>query len=714
MRRSIWFSTSMIAMLWCGAAQAQQAATPADEAQAGSEEIVVTAERRTTNLQETAIAATVLSGADLAERGVTTIEQLQFATPSLTVQNSGAGNSFNIRGIGKTENSSSIGVGVITYRDGMASFPAYFQNEPFYDVRSVEVLRGPQGTFAGQNATGGAVFVTSRRPDFNGVSGFAQAQYGNYNDFGFQGAINLPLSETLAMRVAVNTRDRDSFFDVIQGAPTTGGDPGELETRSIRGSLLWTPTDALEVLWTTEFNHADLGGYPTSPFNSTDDLFDIRTNGPYLGIDETTRSVLNISYEFDNGISLRSITGYGFGNTRVQADADGGAVLPFYARYDVDQTLWSQEFNLISPDEQRFRWILGAYYQSDVIDFPPGQFVSNAGFDVFLEGENPKTTSAVFGQVSYDLTDRLEVQLGGRFSHSTVENNAISSAPLLSLTLSQNDRYEDDALTGKFTLNYTLNDDNFLYGFVATGYKSGGLNGVNVFSIPPSGFEAEDVLDFEAGWKADWFDGQLQTQIGVYHNTYENFQIILGDPTFTVINSIVNVTGETEIYGIEATAQGHFDDLSFDVGLTLAHSELPSYFAADSRRARTGVCNPSTGPASGNCVNVEGNAQTYAPEMTFRLGVQYDFAFAGGTLTPRVDFSHISETYTTIFANEALGDRLDSRNIVNAQLTYGRDDWTVQAYSTNLTDEHYVASVKAGQRYAAAPLQYGIRVARTF
>lgn len=713
MGRSIWFSTSMVALLWCGAAQAQQVAASADE-QGVSDEIVVTAERRTTNLQETAIAATVLSGDELAARGVTTVEQLQFATPSLTVQNSGQGNSFNIRGIGKTENSSSIGVGVITYRDGVAAFPAYFQNEPFYDIASIEVLRGPQGTFAGQNATGGAVFVNSRRPDLSGVSGYLQGQYGNYNDVGLQGAVNIPLGDTLAMRVAANMRSRDSFFDVIQGAPTTSGEPGELDTHSLRGSLLWEPSDALNVLFTTDYNLVDTGGYPTSPFASADDLFDIRTNGPFLGRDETVRSVLNVGYEFGNGVTLRSITGYQFGNTRVQADADGTAVLPFFARYNVNQTLWSQEFNLVSPDEQRLRWVLGAYYQSDVIDFPRGRFVSNAGFDVFLEGENPKTTSAVFGQVSYDLVDRLELQVGGRFSRSTVINDAVSSAPLLGLSLSQYDEYEDDAVTGKVALNWTMNDDQFLYAFVATGYKSGGLNGVNIFSIPPSGFEAEEVIDYEIGWKADWFDGQLRTQVGAYYNVYENFQIILGDPTFTVINSIVNVTGETPIYGFEATAQGRFGALGFDVGLTFAHSELPEYYAADTRRSRTGPCNPDSGPATGNCVNVEGNAQTYAPEMTFRVGLEYDFEVGGGVLTPRVDYSHISETWTTIFANEALGDRLESRNIVNAQLTYGRDDWTVQAYSTNLTDEHYVASIKAGQRYAASPRQYGVRVARSF
>ncbi len=274
MSAKLWISSSMSALLWCAAlnapALAQSApAEDAAEAQATtdpvSEEVVVTAERRTRNLQTTPIAAEVLSGNELARRGVVTIDQLQFATPSLTVQNSGQGNSFNIRGIGKTENNSSVGVGVITYRDGVAVFPAYFQNEPMFDIASVEVLRGPQGTFAGQNATGGAVFITQRRPDFNGVGGYFTAQYGNYNHIRLQGAVNVPVSDTFALRFAFNTEDRDSFFDVIQGTPTTSGAPGELESRSLRVSALWQPTERLTILASADYSNIDMGGYPTSP-----------------------------------------------------------------------------------------------------------------------------------------------------------------------------------------------------------------------------------------------------------------------------------------------------------------------------------------------------------------------------------------------------------------------------------------------------------------
>ena len=175
MGRRLWITTSAVVLLWAGVAQAQQADDAEPKARTDQAEVlgdvVVTAERRTSNLQMTAVAATVLTGEDLTNKAVTSLDQLQFAAPSTTIQNFGQGNFFNVRGIGKSEATTAVGVGVITYRDGVAAFPAYFQTEPYYDIGSLELLRGPQGTFAGANATGGAVFITARNPDFSGING---------------------------------------------------------------------------------------------------------------------------------------------------------------------------------------------------------------------------------------------------------------------------------------------------------------------------------------------------------------------------------------------------------------------------------------------------------------------------------------------------------------------------------------------------------------
>src|SRR6185437_11173320 len=166
------------------------------------QEVVITAEKRTTNLQQTPIAATVLTGNQLLNNGVIAIDQLETVSPSLAVDSFGQGNEFNIRGIGKGEHNTQTQAGVITYRNGVASFPGYLQDEPFYDIASIEVLRGPQGTFAGENSTGGAVYITEAAPNFKGVNGYVVGQYGNYDDTMLQGAVNLPVSDTVAARVA--------------------------------------------------------------------------------------------------------------------------------------------------------------------------------------------------------------------------------------------------------------------------------------------------------------------------------------------------------------------------------------------------------------------------------------------------------------------------------------------------------------------------------
>ena len=149
-------------------ATAQTAAQQSDSEREEFGEIVVTAERRRTDLQKTPIAATVLTGEVLANSGVSVVDQLQFISPAAVINNFGQGIDFNIRGIGKAEHNTQTTTGVITYRDGVATFPGYYTAEPYYDIARVEILRGPQGTFVGQNATGGAVFVASHDPVING------------------------------------------------------------------------------------------------------------------------------------------------------------------------------------------------------------------------------------------------------------------------------------------------------------------------------------------------------------------------------------------------------------------------------------------------------------------------------------------------------------------------------------------------------------------
>ena len=206
----------------------------------------VTAERRSEDVMRTPISADVLSGADLQSKGVLKVDDLQFVSPAVTINNFGQGIDFNIRGIGKGEHNSQTLTGVITYRDGVPTFPGYLTEEPYYDIASIEILRGPQGTFVGQNATGGAVFANSNNPVIGGdYNGYGFAQYGNYNDINLQGALNIPISDTLAIRIAAFGETRDSFYSIQDRTTTANTTPGFFtrpETENERKPLRsWRP-----------------------------------------------------------------------------------------------------------------------------------------------------------------------------------------------------------------------------------------------------------------------------------------------------------------------------------------------------------------------------------------------------------------------------------------------------------------------------------------
>ena len=401
MRGKLSLSTSIVALVCCTSAQGQTtpATTGSSDSGASSggiEVVVVTAERRATPLQKTAISATVLTGSDLANKGVNFVDQLQFIAPSVTVDNFGQGIDFDIRGIGKGEHNSQTTPGVITYRDGVATFPGYFTEEPYYDIANVQLLRGPQGTFAGQNAIGGAVFVTTQNPVIGGgYNGYVQGQVGNYTDFGLQGASNIPIDDTLAARMAFYGETRDSFYNITTPSGAKyAGNPGDAHWGAARISLLWQPTQSLTVLFKTDLDYLDNGAYPADPYTDRfkfipgtstpnpfyTDLFKISANDPnQMAADEFVRSSLKLDYVFDDGITLQSITAYQFGNTAYKGDLYStgpntsgpyAGVFPTTGPFStdfatfvdsVDEAIYSEEINLISPNTGKFKWIVGLW-----------------------------------------------------------------------------------------------------------------------------------------------------------------------------------------------------------------------------------------------------------------------------------------------------------------------------------------------------------------
>ena len=699
------------------AAPTPAATTPANEVS----EVVVTAERRTTNLQTTPIAATVLNQDDLTRNGVFNVDQLQFLSPSLTVNNFGQGNDIDVRGIGKGEHNTQTGTGVVTYRDGLASFPGYFQDEPFYDVSSVELLRGPQGTFSGQNATGGALIVNTQDPKINGGNtGYILGRYGNYNDVAVQGAVNLPINDTLAARVAFNTEHRDTFYNITG---LTKGDP-DPNLGSVRGSLLWEPTSALKVLLKVDYNYLDNGGYFGDPLSSPNkkNLFNINNNYETYAVDQFVRVGLKVDYTLPDGIDFRSVTGYQRGRTGWKGDIDGTSTVSDIIAEASDETLWSQEFNLISPTDGPFRWIVGAYYQHNQYDFPP---VFDIGFpagalDLDLQGTNYTHTYAGFGQVSYELPHGLEIQAGLRYSLWSTTNHTLYFVPEYGTALNQpqNDRFNGNNLTGKVSLNWTISARNFVYAFYATGAKPGGLN-TTLYTYPiqpiPQPFRQEYVTDYEIGWKSQFFDRHLRTQLGFYYNDFDNFQVSIPIPNNPQFSTELNNTAGATLYGVEAQAQAVFGAFTLDANLGVEHTSLGRIFAEDPRLAVGGVCNLETGPASPTCINLEGHHQTYAPDLTYNLTARYDLKLGNGdVLSPGVTFAHVSDQWGTIFENVQAGDHLQARDILGATVAYTHGDIVVTAFGYNLTDDHYVSALLSPIRLAGNPRQFGVSVLKKF
>jgi iron complex outermembrane recepter protein len=703
---------AMSAMM--GAALASAADAPSN-AQDDSklEQIVVTAERRSTDLQLSAIAATVLKGEDLSKLNVNTVDSLMFNTPSLTVQSSGENALVNIRGIGKSDGGAQDSSGVLIYRDGVSTTPnGLISDEPYYDIASIEVLRGPQGTFAGQNATGGAIFINEANPTLDKFGGWVEGQLGNYQDVRVRAAVNIPLSDQLAIRLATDNENRDTYFNM--SGPWTGN-PGKLHSTNWRLSTLWKPDDDFTALLKLDYNYIDHGGSPAAPFTGvTQHIFDVASDSYLSGYEKQYRIVLQLSERFANGITLKSISGFQDGRLTYSLDADGTATPPpaglspeIFVANAHDRTI-SEEINLVSADTGPFTWVAGGVYQDDDLNNPqfilslaPGGTTTTSLALNALQNTAIRTSWGVFAQGGYAFTDSLKLQAGARYSETNFTARSIAQVlfygfPLATSTL-DNAKQSDSRLTYKVDLDYTLDLHDFLYAFVATGHKGGGINANGAV------FSPEDVTDYEIGWKGTYFDGHLKTQLGAFYEDYRNFQLALFDPILGAGRD-ANATGSTILKGIEAQTQASFGSLQFNIGTSYVSTKIGQFSAIDARNLAAGV------------QVLDGRPLPNAPLWTAQAGVQYAFDMGNHqTLTPRLDYAFVGSRWATVY-QVLPGDFLQEQNILNAQLIYDYSPTlSFTAYGTNVTNDHYVTLQLLGNLgMPGPPRQFGIRVYKAF
>lgn len=701
-----------------------------DEQKRGLEEVVVTAERRDASIQDIPTSMTALTGEQLEKKSVTRMEDLQFASPGLSVTDAGLTQSVNIRGIGLASGDPDVTNGVGTYIDGLFQ-PPIVSNLSMYDINDVQVLRGPQGTFAGANSTGGAIMINSRRPQIGeDINGYVNAGLGDYDALNMQGAVSLPVSETLALRAAMNTRNRDSFYKNVGSANT---DAGSLEETSGRLSMVWTPIEALEVYAKYENAEISTGGFAYRPIVSTayaegrtDDIRDLDYNTPTANDADAETLLFDARYTFANGIALRVLSGDQEKSIENTYDTDGTSLASETRDQRVVEDQVSHEINLISSDEAKLQWVLGYYYQQNKVDVD----INNGPFPVDIYIDNEKTIRGAFGQVGYFVTDDLQVELGMRKawfeawanpdSGVFVGNGIDGFPPGGARVATISGDYDDNDLLGKFSVNWTFDADNLLYGFVAKGYKPGGINSET------STFDSEQVMTYEAGWKSTMMDGNLQTTASVFYSDYKDFQNQAIDLS-TGRSDVYNIA-EATIKGIELSAEGQIGALRFDASLSYIDSNLEPTTALVDTRALPGnnlgpQCADGTTSNPPVCfdytpylLGTSGGSNLYAPKLSYTVGAEYAFDLSNGaSLTPRINYGWLDEQWTNLLYNEET-DLLKSRGLLSAMLTYEVEQWKLQAYGRNLTNEEYITGQEAtfNTEFYGAPRQYGLTAAYQF
>ena len=727
-------------------AQSAPAASGEAAGSGGLAEIVVTAQRRSENLQSVAVAATALSGDALTQKGVSRLDQLQTIAPSLSITDAGLTQNVNIRGIGLASGSPSAANGVATYIDGVFQPPIVSTNS-FYDIGSVEVFRGPQGTFVGSNSTGGAIFINSRSPDLHGISGYGEVSGGNYAAFGAEGAVNLPLSSTLAVRVAGKYRKHDSYYTDIGPYHNQAG---RLDETAGRLGVLWKPSDPFQALLKVEFATKGTGGYPYRPFAGTAYApyrpADIRTldyDSPTRNDERALQATLELKYELAGGTVLRSISGYQ--NKRVfnlyDTDGTDSALYPFIdpTRPALGRTLpvttndqfvrervWTQEINVISPKDQPLSWIFGGYFQRNRIDV--NILALSNGFPTDITPNNRKTTTGVFGQMTWKMTPKLALDVGARYSHYSVSGGGaviigrgIPGFPPTGIPVASLDgAHSDGRMTGKVSLNWTPDSNNLLYAFVARGYKPGGFNSAT------SQFGPETVMDYELGWKSTLAGGLLRTQLGAFYYDYKDFQF---DILSTATGQIAPVNlANAKVKGIEAQLQAKAGGFTFDGGVAYVDSSIAAVNFVDYRavaRDFPGVTLTAQCPAGqpsnpGVCMNytpylrsTNGGPNLFSPKWTYNLGLRYDLNLGDVRITPSVNYAYVGPQYSFI-GYSPISDLLPGRGMLSARLGIEYGKVMIEAYGTNLANKAYVTGQNGNNEYFNAPREYGVRLRYDF
>ena len=747
------------------------------------EEIVVSAQKREENLQDVPISVTAFTGEQLDALGITDFTEITQQIPALQL-NAWSPNLtiFNLRGISQNSFNDNLEGPVAVYMDDAYVGSLNGISGQMFDMKRVEVLRGPQGTLFGRNATGGLIHYISQDASEADTNGYVEAEAGDYGRAGLEFAVGGSFSDNVRARLSGRWSEMDGYIESVDTNlpggggllfPGSGQDIGGLDGYALRGTMQVDFSDKLQGnFWIKYSEDTDIptGGYvfENCPFQAPPndtlcevdqfgraitepgviDLFGLPADehehyNEHPGIlnREQTSVTARFDYSMDNGTEFTSITNYMGMDKFYDEDGDALAIPILTFQTFVDWTQWSQELRW-SGETDKSRWQVGAYYLdmendggTNVTGAPAfgnllaaGRVVAAGGVDTALATGNPfngfegavgnqlylleSKNWSVFGQADFDLTDRLTMTTGLRWSQDDKKINLgityadnFNPVPILvdgsAARAALNpgvDEVDYGDWAGRFALNYQLSDSTIIFGSVNRGIKGGNWStgvGANVTEV--NFRHNEEVLwSYEAGFKSDFENARLNAT--VYYYDYEDYQAfsLAGGGPFIGNSDASSVGGEIELFLYPT------ERLDIILGTAFIDSTVDRVAGANS------VVGGGTSP--NDILDAE---FPNAPKLSFNYLFRYNFDALGGNLAAQIDGVWNDDQFLEV--TNGSGTLQKSYNVSNARLTYtsGSDRFTVSGWVRNFTDETYKQyTLDLGDlgatSYYAPPIMYGL------
>jgi iron complex outermembrane recepter protein len=589
-----------------GAARADE--TGGDQNQIA--EIIVTGEKMETGLQKAPEAITALSAEAMAENNIVNPLDLNGQVPGLVMTTSDFSRSVAIRGIGFNVPQDDAAQPSVSYHeDGIYIANPIALNSDFLDVDHIEVLRGPQGTAFGQNSIGGALNVITKQPTFDAITGDAGLAFGSYDLVHTNGAINIPLSDTFAIRGAFDQVYQHGWATATQVPGTNGDYPlNNQNADHFRLSALWQPIEALSVGLRAEY--ADAHQHEAEAKSIYDpDPDPWRETSDWPGALDYKQALIASTINYDSGFArFKSLTSWQAVNQEASVNEDGLDLSLTSPLHDVEWFLHNsvtvtQEFDVSSEPGGKLDWIAGAFFLDyrlhagyDQYDMAVGDTYSpNLLSDT--ANPSPDTVAAIesgemyfqsvadiardsysfFGQGIYHLLDDLRVTAGARY---TFDHNSTWFTNFYNLFGPPEDvRQTATKVTWRIGLDYDLTPENLLYGSIATGFKPGSGNYALFPATLPRAYQPETITAYEVGSKNSFLAKTLTVNVASFYYLNKNQQFAAED--LINYNGGVDSIPKVRIYGIESELAALLPyHLRFDSNLTAENSKILSHFMA--------------------------------------------------------------------------------------------------------------------------------------